>query len=96
MLKRLAPSRTFTLAGSGVAAIGLVALGLMGSILFLLLGGCPDSSTLVPHLLGSLDTAMLTIAACSGVGAGAMSLRDSVSKGTTTSQAHRAKEGDGG
>lgn len=93
---RLPPSRTFTLAAFGIFVLALIALTLIAMLVVLFVLG--KEAGIAAAVLENIGSCIWGIAGCSGVGAGAMSLRDSVSKGKTTSgeQLLEAQEAAGG
>lgn len=88
--RSLQPSRTFTLATIGLALLAVAGLALAGAT-----GAClyvPELREALPRVLEVWPVWVAAVAGLAGAGAGAMSLRDSASRGLTTSQA-RAKPG---
>lgn len=82
---RLQPSRTFTLAGLGLALLAIAGLALAGATAACLY--VPELREALPRVLEVWPVWVAAVAGLAGAGAGAMSLRDSASRGLTTSQA---------
>lgn len=83
--RRLQPSRTFTLAALGLALLALAGLALAGATV-----ACLHVVELREHLPRVLEVWLVwvgSVAGLAGAGAGSMALRDSASRGLTTSQA---------
>lgn len=83
--RNLRPSRTFTLAALGLALLALAGLALAGATAACLI--TPELHQALPQVLEVWPVWVGSVAGLAGAGAGAMSLRDSASRGTTTSQA---------
>jgi hypothetical protein len=66
--------------------LALIALVLIAVLVVLLVQGTADPA-LASAILQNVGSCIWGIAGCSGLGAGAMSFRDSMSKGSTTSGA---------
>lgn len=84
------PSRTFTLAFAGIVSLSVVAVALLLVLAGLLLRPSADTMPVSTHVLEVLGQVTLSIAACSMGGAGGMVIRDSVTKGATSSGAQIA------
>lgn len=85
MRQRLQPSRTYTLTLRGLALLALAGAALAAATAACLLE--PALHQALPQVLEVWPVWVASVAGLAGAGAGAMSLRDAASRGTTTSQA---------